>query len=72
MYIHCMRILSQIIVLIVLIQTVNGVKIGIICETKPTSWQFLFGIAGAINIAMDKLVEDGIIHNDTVERYSLL
>lgn len=46
----------------------EGVKIGIICETSPYSWQHLFKVAGAISIAEDRLIENGIIQNETIER----
>lgn len=49
-------------------QLVKAVKIGLLCDTNPDSWQYLFGIAGAINIAIEQLVEDGIIENDTITR----
>jgi len=47
---------------------VGGVKIGIICDTDPDSWQYLYADAGAINIAIDTLVERDIISNDTISR----
>jgi len=47
---------------------VNGVKIGIICDTRSSNWQYLFKDAGAINVAIDKLISNGIIQNDTIER----
>lgn len=45
-----------------------GIKIGLLCNTSPDSWQYLFGIVGAISIAQDKLIEEGVIHNGTIER----
>jgi len=45
-----------------------AVKIGIICNTDPKSWQYLFNVASAINIAKDRLVEEGVIANDTIDR----
>lgn len=46
----------------------SGIKIGILCDTSVNSWQYLFNIASAISIAKDKLVQNGVIQNDTVTR----
>lgn len=46
----------------------TGVKIGLVCNASPDSWQNLFRIASAMNIAIDRLVEKGIIQNNTIER----
>lgn len=46
----------------------TGVKIGLVCNAAPDSWQNLFRIASAMNIAIDRLVEKGIIQNNTIER----
>lgn len=47
----------------------NSIKIGMLCDADPNSWQYLFGIGGAMNIAIDQLIDDNVIQNDTVTRY---
>lgn len=64
-YIKC---ISWISVMMTPISLTTAVKIGIICDTSPDSWQYLFGVASAINIARDKLVSEGIIKNNTINR----
>lgn len=46
----------------------RNITLGVICDTDPNSWQYLFGIAGAINIAIDQLIMDGVIQNDTISK----
>lgn len=48
--------------------TSDSIKIGIICDTRPDSWQYLFKVASAMNIAQDRLLEEGLIKNDTIKR----
>ena len=50
------------------IKETDAVNIGIICETSPYSWQYLFRSAGAISIAQDKLIQEGIIDKNTIEK----
>lgn len=47
------------------------ITIGILCDTSPNSWQYLFGAAGAITIAIDRLIDEGIVENGTISRYIL-
>lgn len=51
-----------------LLQPISCVKIGVICETNETSWQAFYRIAGAFNIARDRLIEEGVINRTTIER----
>ena len=51
--------------LFILSVTSSAAKIGIIVNVSPTSWQYLFKIGSAINIAHDQLVSDGVLARDT-------
>lgn len=46
-----------------------SIKIGLLCDTDPSSWQYLFGIGSAINIAYDRLIKEGHIQEDTIKGY---
>jgi hypothetical protein len=55
-------------VLLIITGTVpmDSVKIGIICETNPASWQYLFSVGSAIQIAIDRLKLDNVLQPNDV------
>lgn len=63
-----MQVVCLLCILLLTLRISKAVKIGLLCDTNPNSWQYLFGIAGAVNFAIDQLIEDGVIQNETVSR----
>jgi len=47
----------------------DGVKIGIVCDILPAHYtsRCCFASAGAMNIALDRLIKEEIISNETIE-----
>lgn len=48
-------------------QRVSG-KIGVMADVRPENWQYLFGTGSAMNIAIDRLLAEGILTNESVPR----
>jgi hypothetical protein len=55
--------------ILLLFGTSFAAKIGIIIDTSPSSWQYLFKQGSAINIAHDRLIVDGVLKKDFEIRY---
>lgn len=60
--------LKELTCVLCIVRSIYSVKIGILCEISPYSWQYFFRAAGAISIAQDRLIAEGKIANDTIKR----